>query len=33
MLLKLLLIQELKEILQDLNDKFLNTFFENIKQK
>ena len=33
MLLKLLLIQELKEILQDLNDKLLNTFFENIKQK
>ena len=33
MLLKLLLIQEIKEILQDLNDKFLNTFFENIKQK
>ena len=31
-----MLIQELKEILQDLNDKFLNTFsevFENISQK
>ena len=27
-----MLIQELKEILQDLNDKFLNTFFWSFRK-